>query len=116
MRSIVKKQPKKNQTIAFTDIEDKLFGKKGTPARQQYETELNEEIIGELIKQARQKQNLTQQELATKLGIHKSNVSKMERNVKSMRIDTMMKVLKVLNAKVSIQVQLPAVKKKLKIA
>lgn len=115
MKSIPKKQSGKNQTIAFTDVEDKLFGKKGTPQRQQYETELNEEIIGELIKQTRQRQNLTQQALATKLGVHKSNISKMENNVKSMRIDTMMKVLKVLNAKVSIQVQLPVVKRKLKI-
>ncbi|HEY5407430.1 MAG TPA: helix-turn-helix transcriptional regulator [Ginsengibacter sp.] len=116
MNSIVKKQQKKKATIAFADVEDKIFGKIGTPQRLQYDAELNEEIIGELIKQARQKQNLTQQELATKLGVHKSNISKMEHNVKSMRIDTMMKVLNVLNAKVSIQVTLPTVKKKLKIA
>ncbi len=39
----------------------------------------------------------------------------MENNIKSMRIDTLMKVLNVLDAKVSIQVELPYKKQKLAI-
>lgn len=109
---------KKNQpkTVAFTDLEDKYFGKKGTVKRQLYETELNEEIIGELIRQAREKRNLTQEELAEKLGVNKSNISKMENNIKSMRIDTLLKVFKALNAKVSLQIEFSSRKEKLNIA
>jgi HTH-type transcriptional regulator / antitoxin HipB len=106
----------KVKTVAFTKLEDKYFGKKGSVKRGKYEAELNEEIIGELIKQAREKQNLTQEQLAGLLGINKSNVSKMENNIKSMRIGTLMKVLQTLNAKVSLQVEFGSAKKKLKIA
>lgn len=107
---------KKIKTTAFSEFEDKNFGKKGTAKRDVYEAKLNEEIIGDLIRQARQKQNLTQDELAKKLGINKSNISKMENNIKSMRIDTLMNVLNVLDAKVVIQVELKGAKQQLKIA
>ncbi len=40
----------------------------------------------------------------------------MENNIKSMRIDTLMKVLNVLDAKVSIQVEIPSQKQRLAIA
>jgi HTH-type transcriptional regulator/antitoxin HipB len=116
MKTARKNNSKKIKTVAFTALEDKHFGKKGTSKRELYETKLNEEIIGELIRQTRQKQNLTQEELAKKLGVNKSNISKMENNIKSMRIDTLMKVLNVLDAKVSIQVELPSKKQRLAIA
>ncbi len=116
MTSTLKNNSKKIKTVAFTELEDKYFGKKGAGKRNLYEARLNEEIIGELIRQTRQKQNLTQEELAKKLGVNKSNISKMENNIKSMRIDTLMKVLNVLHAKVSIQVELPAKKQRLAIA
>ncbi len=116
MKTIPKKNLKKIKTVSFTQFEDKNFGKRDTPERELYETRLNEEIIGELIRQARQKQNLTQEELAKKLGVNKSNISKMENNIKSMRIDTLMKVLNVLEAKVFIHVELKEGKRQLKIA
>jgi DNA-binding XRE family transcriptional regulator len=116
MKTTIKNNPRKIKTIAFTQFEDKNFGKKGTSKRELYETKLNEEIIGGLIRQARQKQNLTQDELAKKLGINKSNISKMENNIKSMRIDTLMNVLNVLDAEVLIHVELKVGKRQLKIA
>ena len=116
MKAKTKANAKKINTVAFTQFEDKNFGKRGTPQRTVYEAKLNEEIIGDLIRQARQKQNLTQDELAKKLGINKSNISKMENNIKSMRIDTLMNVLNVLDAKVMIQVELKEGKRQLQIA
>lgn len=116
MKTTIKANPKKIKTIAFTQFEDKNFGEKGTSKREFYEAKLNEEIIGDLIRQARQKQNLTQDELAKKLGINKSNISKMENNIKSMRIDTLMNVLNVLDAKVMIRVELKEGKRQLQIA
>lgn len=106
----------KPKAVAFADLENKYFGKKGTPQRERYETELNEEIIGELIRQAREKQKLTQEELASLLGVNKSNISKLENNIKSIRIDTFMKVLRALNAKVLLQIEFPIGKQKLHIS
>ncbi len=116
MKKIPTKKSKSLKSISFSQFEDKNFGKRGTPQRAVYEAKLNEEIIGDLIRQARQKQNLTQDELAKKLGINKSNISKMENNIKSMRIDTLMNVLNVLDAKVMIQVELKEGKRQLQIA
>ena len=37
----------------FEDLEDKYFGEKGTPERDDYEFDLKMELIGEKIKQLR---------------------------------------------------------------
>jgi DNA-binding Xre family transcriptional regulator len=105
---------KKNKikTVPFSNLEDKYFGRAGTIKRELYETELNEEIIGELIRLARERQHMTQEDLADKLGINKSNISKMENNIKSIRIGTLMRVLGVLNAKVSLKVEFQTRKRK----
>lgn len=43
------------------NIKDKYIGKKGSPKRDQYETDLNAFLMGEAIKEARLKKQLTQQ-------------------------------------------------------
>jgi HTH-type transcriptional regulator / antitoxin HipB len=106
---------KKPKTVSFEELEDKYFGKKGTTKRTKYETELTEEIIGELLKQAREKQNLTQAQLAKKLGINKSNISKMENNIKSLRMDTFLKVLKALHAKLTVSIEFDKADKEVKL-
>ncbi|HYX34921.1 MAG TPA: helix-turn-helix domain-containing protein [Oligoflexus sp.] len=55
------------------------------------------EEIGSIIKYHRQKSGLTQLELATLAGIGKAAVYDMEHKTKSTRMDTLIKVLKVLN-------------------
>lgn len=64
------------------ELEDKYIGKIGTPRRDAYEEALQEEIhayhIGEVIKQARLKQELTQEELGAKMGVQRAQVSKIE--------------------------------------
>lgn len=64
------------------ELEDKYIGKVGTPRRDAYEESLQEEIhayhIGEAIKQARIKQDLTQEELGMRMGVQRAQVSKIE--------------------------------------
>lgn len=64
------------------DLEDKYIGKAGTPRRDSYEESLQEEIhayhIGEAIKQARLKQDLSQEELGIRMGVQRAQVSKIE--------------------------------------
>src|ERR1035437_7490307 len=79
------------------ELEEKYFGKQGTANREQYETQVKLEAIGELLKQTREDSNLTQSQLAKKLGIDKTYVSKMENNLKTQRLDTIIKVLKALH-------------------
>lgn len=64
------------------ELEDKYIGKVGTPRRDAYEQSVQEEIqayhIGEAIKQARLKQELTQEQLGEKMGVQRAQVSKIE--------------------------------------
>ena len=61
------------------EVKDKHIGKTGTPQREKYESELQSFLVGEAIKQARKVQNMTQQELAEKMGVQRAQVSKIEK-------------------------------------
>lgn len=60
------------------EAKDLLFGKVGTPARDEYESELKAYLIGEAIKQAREKRNLTQTQLGEMIGVQRAQISKIE--------------------------------------
>jgi len=85
------------------ELETKYFGKKGTPKREAYETQIQMELIGELIKQTREGNHLTQSQLAKMLGMDKTYVSKMENNLKTQRLDTVIKVFKALKGQLFIR-------------
>ncbi len=85
---------------------DKYVGPKGTPARDQFEFELNLELLGDMIKTARQERNLTQEELGRLVGVQKAQISKLERSARNVTIDTVLKVFTALQAKVAFKVEL----------
>jgi len=93
----------KRKAKSLSELEDKYFGKKSTPKRELYEAEVRLDAIGELLKQTREISHLTQSQLAKKLGMDKTYVSKMENNVKTQRLDTIMKVLKALKGQLFIR-------------
>lgn len=82
------------------DMRDELWGPIGTPERDAMEAQLKEDIqaylVGEAIKKARIKQNLTQEELGAKVGVKKSQISKLESGKCIMTLPTMSKVFKAL--------------------
>jgi transcriptional regulator with XRE-family HTH domain len=49
--------------------------------------------IGGLIKRARQEKGMTQEELASRVGTTKSYISKIEKNVKEVRLSTLQKIV-----------------------
>ena len=51
------------------EILDRVIGTKGTPAREKYETDINNFLIGEAIKWAREAKNLTQEQLGELMGV-----------------------------------------------
>lgn len=86
-------------------LTDRYVGKPGTPARGQFEYNLDMEILGAIIKDARKKKNLTQEQLGHLVGVQKAQISKLENNTKNFRIDTIIKVLDALGAKVKLSVE-----------
>ena len=83
----------------FEEIPEETFGAVGTPERDEFGNKVDEAIhayrIGEAIKQARLQQNLTQEQLGERIGVKKSQISKLERG-KSITIATMSRVFKAL--------------------
>lgn len=82
------------------DLVDEIWGKTGTPERDAMEARLKEELeayrIGEAIKEERQRQNLTQEELGEKVGVKKSQISKLEKGKCIITLPTISKVFKAL--------------------
>ena len=77
----------------FEEVLDKQLGKKGTPRRDAHEMRVEEALhayrIGEAIKKARLKQNLTQEELGEKVGVKSSiTLSTMRRVFQALGITT----------------------------
>jgi len=97
---------KKMKTYTLDEMKDKYVGKKGTKDRDEYEYELRMEIIGQMIKKARQERKLTQEQLGELVGVKKAQISKLENNANSATIDTIVKVFKALKAEINFKVRL----------
>ena len=93
------KQVGNMKLYSLEEVTDELIGQKGTPERDDFDCKVEEALhayrIGEAIKNARLKQNLTQAELGERIGVQKAQISRMERGY-SISIPTMSRVFKAL--------------------
>jgi HTH-type transcriptional regulator/antitoxin HipB len=94
------------KTVSLDTMIDKHIGKIGTKRRDAFESELKIELLGNAIKQARQKRNLTQEQLGELVGVQKAQISKLENSVTNARFETILKVFNALGAKVNFNVEL----------
>jgi len=92
------------KTYSLSEMKDKYIGEKGTENRENYEYELRMDVMGRMIKTARQGRNLTQEQLGELVGVKKAQISKLESSSNSATIDTIMKVFKALKAEVNFNV------------
>jgi DNA-binding XRE family transcriptional regulator len=97
---------KELKTYSLAEMKDKYIGKVGTADRDEYEYELRMEVLGKMIKKARQERNLTQEELGKLVGVQKAQISKLESSANNARIDTILKVFKALKAEINFNVKL----------
>lgn len=94
------------KTYSLAEMKDKHIGKPGTKERDDYEYELRMDLLGKMIKAARQERHLTQEQLGQLIGVKKAQISKLESSANSATIDTIMKVFKALKAEISFNVKL----------
>lgn len=87
------KSQKNNNMTSFADHIDQQFGKRGTKKRETYEQEFETFKIGVLIQELREKQNLTQSQLADKCGTTKSYISRIENDASDIRLSTLMRII-----------------------
>jgi DNA-binding XRE family transcriptional regulator len=72
---------------------DEQYGIKGTAEREKLEKGYEAFKLGFLLQQARIEKGLTQDELAKKCGTNKGYISKIENNIKEVRISTLQKIV-----------------------
>lgn len=97
---------KKMKVRTLAQMKDKYIGKVGTKARDGYEYELRMDILGKMIKAARQERNLTQEALGKLVGVQKAQISKLESSANSATIDTVIRVFKALKADINFNVRI----------
>jgi len=83
----------KTEIITLEQFKEKHYGKLGTPKRNELEVGYENFKVGVLLQQARIEKGLTQEELAVRVGTSKSFISKIENNVKEVRISTLQKII-----------------------
>lgn len=98
---------KKKTLITLDEFKDKHLGKRGTKKREKYEKGFQEFKMGVMMKQARLEKGLTQEELAEKCGTTKSYISKIENDIKEVRISTLQKIVEIgLGGRLKLSIQL----------
>ncbi|MBC8004673.1 MAG: helix-turn-helix transcriptional regulator [Verrucomicrobia bacterium] len=86
-------QENKNLT-SWDDHLDRKYGKPGTSSREKYEEEFEAFKIGVLIQEARKRQNMTQEQLAERVGTTKNYISRIENNASDIRLSTLMRIIR----------------------
>jgi DNA-binding XRE family transcriptional regulator len=94
------------KSSSLAEMKDKYIGKVGTEERDNYEYELNMDVLSRMIKQARQERNLTQEQLGKLIGVQKAQISKLESSANSATVETLLKVFKALKADIHFNVKL----------
>jgi len=97
---------KKLKLYSLDEITDRYVGKNGTKKRDEFESELRLDLLGDAIKQARKERNLTQEELGDLVGVQKAQISKLEHSLTDARFETILKVFKALGAKINFSIEL----------
>jgi DNA-binding XRE family transcriptional regulator len=97
---------KEIKTYSLTEMKDQYIGQLGSVNRDEYEYELRMDVLGKMIKSARQERKLTQEELGKLVGVQKAQISKLESSANSASIDTVLKVFKALKAEINFNVRI----------
>ncbi len=97
---------KELKTYSLAEMKDKYIGKVGTHEREEFEYELRMDVLGKMIKAARQERNLTQEELGRLVGVQKTQISKLESSTNSATIDTIIRVFRALKAEINFNVKI----------
>ncbi|MEI2696559.1 MAG: helix-turn-helix transcriptional regulator [Saprospiraceae bacterium] len=84
---------KMNNVKSLDQFVNEQYGKKGTPKRDKLEKGYESFKLGVILQQARLEKGLTQEELANRCGTNKGYISKIENDIKEVRISTLQKIV-----------------------
>ena len=91
-RTSVKKNEAIREAKNFDEILDIQYGKIGEKKRDEFEEKAQYFVISETLKDARRKANLTQEQLANKVGTKKSYISRLENGKCDIQLSTLYRI------------------------
>ena len=99
---------KENSNIkSWTYIKDDVYGKRGSPRRDELDREIEAFKIGILIRQARESKKMTQEELGNVISKKRSYISRVENDGSNMNLKTLYDIVeKGLGGKVNIAIEI----------
>ena len=88
-----KKRSQIGKTGTYKDLLDVKYGKPGSVKRDEFEEKAHLFMISEMLKEARRKAKLTQEQLAEKIGTKKSYISRIENGKADIQLSTLFKII-----------------------
>jgi DNA-binding XRE family transcriptional regulator len=86
---------------------EEQYGKRGASKREKFEAGFEEFKLGVLLQQSRLEKGLTQEQLAERVGTNKGYISKVENNIKEVRLSTLQRIVEVgLGGKLELAIKL----------
>lgn len=99
-----KKKEAITESTSFDELLDAEYGKRGSEARERFETEAETFCLAECLKEQRRMAGLTQEQLAAKIGTKKSYISKIENGHADVQLSTLFRIFSGLGKRVSLTV------------
>lgn len=85
----------KSNTKTLTQIIEEQYGSKGTQSREKFDKGYEAFKLGALIHEARLEKGMTQEQLAEKCGTNKAYISKVENDIKDVRLSTLQRIVEI---------------------
>ncbi|MDE7153200.1 MAG: helix-turn-helix domain-containing protein [Muribaculaceae bacterium] len=82
---------------------DLTLGKKGTPDRDEYESKVDDYLVGLAIRRARESRNLTQEQLGERIGVQRARICSIERGA-NLRLSTIRRIFSALGMEVKLDI------------
>ena len=96
-----------NNIKSWKEIKDEVYGKKGTKRRDDLERDFETFKIGMLLREARKKKNLTQEQLGQIVNKKRSYISRVENDGSNITLKTLFDIVeKGLGGKVQISIEI----------
>ena len=84
---------RKDKVVTFKQHLDKEYGKRGSKTREKYEQGYEAFKLGVMLQELREKNNMTQEQLAEKCGTTKNYISRIENDASDIRLSTLIRII-----------------------
>ena len=94
------------KTYKLDELIDEHIGQRGSDNREAFEQKVSSYLLGQSIKNIRKQRGLSQEQLGTRIGVQKAQISRIENGRSQVRIDTILKIFSALRAEIQFTTRL----------